>query len=294
VTEPLIVVSLDGSELSEGALPYAVALAKATASRLLLITVWEGAEEALTQTFPTLAEDVFKRGEEHFESYLKDAAAKVQAAGVQADAEVLIGEAAEKLLELLQQRRPQMLALATHGRSGLGRWVYGSVAGKLVREAEVPVLAVGPRALERAAPAAIKRILVPLDGSALGERALEPARELAEALGAGLLLAQVLRWAAQAFAFGVPDIDIAQVDSQLADAAHEYLTQKAQSLTTKQKVDTVVLRGLPADALVDLVEREKIDLVVMASHTRTGIVRAVLGSVADRVLQSNAPVLLVP
>ena len=290
----LIVVTLDGSQLSEAVIPYATALASATKARLLLATVWESGEELLTKTLPSLAEDLFKRGEAHYEEYLAGVAKRLQSEGVEAEAEVRIGDAAEEIEALLKERAATMLVLASHGRSGLSRWVYGSVAGKLVREAPVPTLVVGPKLLERAAAKpAIHRILVPIDGSGLSEAALEPAVELAEAFGGEIVLAEALRWATQAFVFGVPDIDVATIDQELTKAAEEYLGRLKGSLQTTRPVSTTVLRGLAAEALTDLVDRQKIDLVVMASHARSGIVRAALGSVADRMLQSNAPVLLV-
>lgn len=294
MSEPLIVVPLDGSDLSEGALPYAVALAKATGARLLLITVWEGTEQTLNIDMPDLAEDLLKRGEEHYGRYLAGVSKKVEAEHVEVEAQVLIGNPAEEILRLLEQREPRLLAMASHGRSGLGRWWYGSVASKLVRRVPVPTLIVGPKVLEDGpATITIRRILVPLDSSDLAETALQPARELAEALGADLMLAQVLHWVSQAFTFGVPDVDVARIDDELTKAAQQYLARVKEGLRTQRLVETRVLRGMPADALIDLVSAEKTDLVVMASHTRGGLARAALGSAADRMLQGKAPVLLI-
>jgi nucleotide-binding universal stress UspA family protein len=293
MADPLIVVPLDGSDLSEAAVPYAVALAKATRARLLLVTVWEGAEEILAGTLPELADDLFKRGEQHYEHYLAGVAKTVQAEGVTTEAQMIIGHPVEEVLKLLRERDASMLALSTHGRSGLGRWVYGSVAGKLIREAHLPTLLIGPRLLQAKAPPAITRILVPLDASELSETALAPAVELAEVLGAGLVLAQVLNWATHAFVFGVPDVDIAMIDQELTKAAQEYVARMKAGLKTKQPVETKVLRGMAADVLIDLVASEKVGLVVMASHGRAGLVRTALGSVADRMIQGPAPVLLV-
>ncbi len=294
MSEPLIVVPLDGSELSLRALPYARALAKASGARLLLVTVWEGAEHALVSDLPDLAEDIFKRGEAYYERYLAEIAKTIQAEGLDVEAQVLIGQAAEEILRLLEQRELRFLVLASHGRSGLSRWWYGSVAAKLIREAPVPTLVVGPKALEGGATApSIRRILVPLDASELAEAALPPACELAEALGGELLLAQVLSWTTQAFAFGVPEVDAARLDEELRKAGEQYLARVKEGLATKQPVTTRLLHGLAADTLIDLVGAEKIDLVVMATHGRSGVARAALGSVADRMLQSTAPVLLI-
>jgi nucleotide-binding universal stress UspA family protein len=168
----------------------------------------------------------------------------------------------------------------------------------------VPTTLVGPKVLANmvtgtkavkscAETRAIRRILVPLDASPLAESALQPARELAESLGAELLLVQVVRWAASVATFGVPDIDIAEIDRQLTEAAEEYLARVKEQLDTRQPVETRVLHGPPADILIDLTAAQHIDLVVMTSHARSNLGRAVIGSVADRMLRGQAPVTLI-
>jgi nucleotide-binding universal stress UspA family protein len=294
MAEPLIIVPLDGSELSEGAIPYAVTLARATGARLALVTIWEEANEALVARMPELADDLFKRGEQHYERYLKDVAKRIESGGVRVEAQVLAGDAAEQIERLAEDRGARFVVIASHGRAGLSRWVYGSVASTLVQTCEVPLLVVGPKALESGPDAGtIRRILVPLDGSELGELALAPALELAEALRADLILAQVLKFATQAFAFEVPAVEIQRIDEELTAAAESYLAQKRDALRTKRSVTTKVEHGLPADALTELVDDEKIDLIVMATHARGGIARVALGSLADRMVQSSAPVLLI-
>jgi len=289
-----IVVALDTSELSEGAIPYAVSLAKATGARLSFVTVWEGGERALISSLPDVASDIFKRGEEYYENYLQGIAKKVRAQSVDTEAEVRTGEPDEEILALLNQRKAGMLVIASHGRSGLSRWWYGSVAGKLVREAPVPTLIVGPKALESGPGAgAIRRILVPLDGSEMAEQALPAAGRLAAALGAEVHLAEAVRWVSQAFIYGVPEVTIAQVDEDLEAAARTYLAQARKKLPKETKVEAHIMRGMPADALIDLVADKEIDLVVMASHARSGLARVALGSVADRMVQGKAPVLLI-
>lgn len=289
-----ILVPLDGSELSEAVLPYAVGLAKALQAGIVLLTVWEEGERALITSLPGRADDLFKRGIEHHEQYLLSKARPIQAQGIEVETEVRVGHPTDEILRVIEQREPRLVALSTHGRSGLSRWVYGSVASRLVREAPVATLVVGPQVLEAGrGEGGVRRILVPLDGSELSELALRPAVELAETCGADLLLAQVLQWHSQAATFGVPDMDIVEVMRQLEEGAQAYLTRVRDRLETSRAVATKVLRGAPAEALLHLVEAERIDLVVMASHTRSGLGRALLGSVADRMLQGAAPVLYV-
>lgn len=292
MTEPLIVVPLDGSELSEKAVPYAVTIARATDARLLFCTIWEEGERALIANLPDQAEDLFKQGTEHYESYLAGVANQVE--GVEVATEVLLGAPAEAIQRVLEQRDPRLLVIATHGRSGLSRWHYGSVASKLAREAPAPTIVIGPQVLaDGAQEGAIRRILVPLDGSSLAEAALRPALEMAEALDASLVLAQVVNWTAQTFAFGPADVDIVEIDKRLTEGAQAYLERVKEEQKTQRPIETVVLHGLPASALIDLIAAKEIDLVVMSSHTRSGLTRAVLGSVAERLLQGKAPVLLI-
>lgn len=270
-------------------------MAKALGSGVVLLNVWEGGEEALIHRGTPIngGEDLFDRGKRHYTEYLANVAKRVEEEGIEVETHLGIGDAVEMIQREIGQRDPRLLVLSTHGRSGLGRWWYGSAASRLVREVPVPTLVVGPNALERKADGAVRRILVPLDGSELGERALPMAIEMAKALGASVLLAEVMRWAAQTYAFGGADVNAAMIDEELNKAAESYLDGVAKGLDADLNVATEVLRGAPADCLIDLVAREHVDLVVMSSHTRSGVARAVLGSVADRMTRSNAPVLLV-
>lgn len=294
MSEPLIVVALDGSELAERVLPIATTLAKATGARILLLTVWEEGERALITSLPGKSESIFKIGQEHWDQYLAGLAKTTQDAGVDVETAVLIGDPSEEILREIERRDARMLVAATHGRSGLSRWRYGSVGARLARDATVPTMIVGPSVLEdKAWDGAVRTILVPLDGSPLAETALRPAVELAEALGANLVLAQALRWATQAFVYGVPEADVSRIDLELTKAAEDYLTKTRESLQTEREVRTSVLHGPPADALIAAAEGGDVDLVVMTSHSRTGLARAVLGSVADRMPHGKAPVLLI-
>ena len=294
MSEQLIVVPLDGSELSERAIPYATLHAKTFGGRLLLATVWEGAEDALTSILPAVAEDLFKEGERYYEKYLAKVAEKYMADGVKVDAEVLAGNAAETILKLIDDRHADVLALATHGRSGLGRWWYGSVAGEVAQEARIPRLIVGPKVLSQPAKAIkVDAVLVPLDGSKLSESALEHGVRIAKAFDAALHIAQVISPVSQTFLFDVPSATSVDIATQIEQGVEEYLKGVGQRFANEAKVMTCVLRGAPADELVEYVEAHGIDLVVMASHGRGGLARVALGSVADRLLQGDAPVYLI-
>ena len=286
-----ILVPLDGSELAEGAVPYAAALARALHERIVLVTAWEGTESELGANFPSMAMDVEQQATTHFTGYLDGV--KQHISGVEVETMIRSGDAGDEILRAAEETRARMLVIATHGRSGIGRWFYGSTAGHLLRNADVPVVAVGPHALEKKqADVAIKHVMVPLDGSEMGEKALPAGAALAKALGARISLVRGVRWAVQAYPYSMPDAYLPQVDQELEAGAKKYL-QRQQAALAAANADAFVVRGAVAEGLLDFVDKESVDFIVMTTHARTGLARAALGSVADRMLQAAAPVMLV-
>ena len=122
-----ILLPLDGSDLSGGAIPYAEALARAINAKVLLLTVWEGIENELGATFPSMALDVQEKAQAHFEEYLAGAQANIT--GVEVETLVRSGRPADEILNVARDADARLIVLATHGRSGLSRWAYGSTAG---------------------------------------------------------------------------------------------------------------------------------------------------------------------
>ncbi len=288
-----ILIPLDGSPLAEGALAYGIAFAKALSERVVLVTAWEGTETEVASDFPNMALEIEQKANEYYSAYLDGIRARL-GQSVAVETKVAAGDAAEQILKAADDTKARLLVIATHGRSGIGRWVYGSTAGRLLRETHIPLVAVGPHALERStADVSFKHIMVPLDGSPLSEAALPVAKTLAAALGARLTLVRAVRWAVQTYPYSLPDAYIPQVDEELEAGAKAYL-QKQEADLAGTPVDAFVVRGAVADGLLDVVEKQAIDLVVMTTHGRRGLARAALGSTADRMLQAKAPVLLVP
>jgi nucleotide-binding universal stress UspA family protein len=206
----------------------------------------------------------------------------------------MYGGAADAIADEVALREIDLVVMATHGRGGLGRFVYGSVAARVLHEAEVPVLLV--RAWEErpggsfdAAP----RIVVPLDGSRFAEAALPVARELATALSGHLLFAQAIMPPEVA---GVPDMHYQPFDPEAELAmATSYLRRIADQESTPERPAEVIAQvGLPSAFIPEVARAHRAALVVMATHGRSGLGRLVLGSVADATLrQGNTPLLLV-
>ncbi len=289
--EAAIVVPVDGSELSERAIPVASALARGLSATLHLLTVWEGEDEDLERHFPALAADLARSAETYYADYLSRVAAKAE--GVSVVAEARSGRPAEQILAYAADLGARFIVMSTHGRSGLSRWWYGSVTDRIVHTSPTPVVVVGPHALPDPGAYAIRHIAAPLDGSPLSEAALPIAVELASALAARLTLVRAVRWAAQAYPYTLPEAYVPQLDAELEAGAKAYLDRVRTGLDASLSVDTEVVRGVIAESLMEFCDRAGVDLVVMSTHGRSGLARATLGSVADRLLHGPCPVALI-
>ncbi|MBI5878834.1 MAG: universal stress protein [Chloroflexi bacterium] len=141
------------------------------------------------------------------------------------------------------------------------------------------------------------RILVPLDGSALAEAALPHAHMLAAPANGEIILLRVVTYSLHDIAEHDPHMDGTLADDLKAVRADAelYLHRLATRLQPRERVRAIVLdNARAADAIIACASEQAVDLIVMTTHGRTGVVRWLLGSVADRVArQARAPVLLV-
>jgi nucleotide-binding universal stress UspA family protein len=286
-----ILVPLDGSSFSERALPVAATLARAFGARVILVrnasaSVFSGADPVEAQV-EVLTE---------VQAYLSARAADLTAQGLNVEVAMPYGDAAESILLEIGLRSADLVVMCTHGRSGLGRWIYGSVAEKVLAQSRVPVLLVRPTGeaatLERELAQA--SLLVPLDGSAFAETALPHATALARTLGSTILLLRAVEPPIALYTY--PEVALVQVSTEEQHREAElYLEEAAQRLrSTGLSVTTVVREGWPADVIAYRGTELGPSLIVMATHGRTGVARLLLGSVALEVVRrSPLPVMLI-
>jgi len=140
------------------------------------------------------------------------------------------------------------------------------------------------------------RLLVPLDGSKRAEQALPHAVRLAAEFGAELVLLRVIPLIPTVKAKDLSPVDFPELEDRERLAATEYLTPIVEKLAEQGVRARVALerRGDAGGAIIDFVEKEKIDLVVMSSHGRSGLARWIYGGVAEKVLHHVAcPMMLV-
>lgn len=292
MTYRTILVPLDGSTLSEGALPTATALARKTGARLVLVkAAWPPAVVG-----PAPVEEQFGDVREA-QLYLEDVAADLRAEGYTVKTAVHYTPVAQGILTEVEVSQADLVVMTTHGRSGLGRWIFGSVAEAVMAHSPVPVWLVRanlPHALDTLALER-PRLIVPLDGSTFSEAILEPARELAHTLDATLVLLRVVMPTLPTADLAMPPLAPSDtVTAEEEDEAFAYLSEvAARYMEDGLRVQTTVRVGTPAEAILEESQVPGTGLVLMATHGRTGMARVLLGSVAMEVLRRGAlPMLL--
>lgn len=274
-----ILIPFDGSELAVHALPYAAALARATQARLVL--TYAPAPWELTIDAP---------------ARLHAATSTLQQAGLAVTAHVSTihaGNPGRALLAEASALEADAIVIGSHAYGTVGRSLFGSVADYVIRHATIPVLVCTAQARRAWPEDRPRRLLVPLDGSTLAETALGPARQLALTVGASVDLVGVVDVVTGAVVPGSTPLD--DFLATLAAEKRPELERLAEGLREQHvAADVQVLVGVPERAIRELAEERSTDIIVMASHGRGGVARALLGSVALAVVQRSAvPVFLV-
>ncbi len=147
-----ILVPLDGSEVANQALPYAQQLAEQSGAELVLFRVVPSLESvvAIQNNLPYVKLNLDQQQSlvDDAASWLQRLADNLQVHGIKAKAVTDVGEAADRIVDYSIAGKINMIVMSTHGRSGLARWRYGSVAAKVMTEAKCPLLLVRPQLVE--------------------------------------------------------------------------------------------------------------------------------------------------
>lgn len=285
-----IVVPLDGSRAAEAVLPYVERLTTATSAHVLLLAAVDKPRDWGEDTGGDL------KGERHeAESYLRALQARLASAtGRAVECEVASAEPVSAILDASGRQQADLIAMTTHGRSGVFRWVLGSVAAKLLHATDLPLLLVRPSAEGKPATPALRKILVPLDGSKLSESAVPLAAELAKLLEASIVLFHGVVEPVLTYPAGGAVLDDGTW-KRIESGANDYLMTIVNDLAAKGvDAEPVVTMGNATDGIVWAADRENAGLIAMSSHGRSGVGRLVLGSVADAVVRrTSLPVIVI-
>ena len=289
------IIPLDGSPMSEAVLPAAVYLARKLGASVTLVHVIERNAPARVHGQPHLADP---------------AAAKAYLAGIRQRFEGLsveihvhtdaISDVSKSIAEHAHEFASDLVLMSTHGRGGLRKLLFGSIAQQVVA-LRVPVLLVRPMDDGSAPAPSGKPFMVPLDGSEVREQALLVAAAMATACGASLKLLMV-----------VPTLDTLSGVETTSRLLLPATTQELLALAREDAVDYLkglvaqlteqgadasarIRRGDPAETIVTEARDLDVDFIVMATAGRAGMDAFWSGSVAPKVSsRTHLPLLLLP
>ena len=284
-----ILVPLDGSPLAERALPYAVQIASATGAQLRLVRACEPAPPVLLDSGAAVRVAIAVHAAELHDARraMDQQVAALRSGGASADGVVRSGDALDVILSEARTCGAELIVMTTHGRGGLTRALYGSVADAVLRGSTVPVLLL-PEAVPPSAEAGyLARIVVALDGSSLAEASLRPALGLARAGGGKLDLLRVVD----------PPEGLGKHAFLRAERAkaYRYLRVQAKRVGDAGVEAAVHVRVGPVVAtILAAADQLGAGLIAAGTHGRSGLSRLVMGSVATGLVeQSRVPLLLV-
>jgi nucleotide-binding universal stress UspA family protein len=287
-----ILVPTDGSAGADAAARHALTLARAFDSQIHVLNVVDERTytSGLTAVDPGVTahrEAAEQRGTEAVEAI----ADRLGVPDLDVQTAVVEGIPHETIRAYAAEEDVDLISMGTHGRTGLGRVLLGSVTERVVRTSDVPVLT---SRLEPAEAADYERILVPTDGSEPAIAALDHAIAIADRFDAtvhavSVINTDALRSGAEA---GPGTSGMRQNWESMCDRALATVERECDGHDLT--VVSSVLEGTPSRAINDYVEDQDIDLVTMGTHGRTGLDRLLLGSLTERTVRtSDAPVLTV-
>lgn len=301
-----VMVPLDGSPFGEHALPLALAVARRAKAELQLVQVHVPLLYLDSATAFEATLDEKARAQE--QAYLDGVAKRVaEASSVPVKPILLSGPVTETLQEHISAGDISLIVMTTHGRGPLSRFWLGSVADDLVRRTPRPLLLVRPRdgIPDLSREQVLQHMLIPLDGSPLAEKILEPALALGKLMEADFTLLRVIKpmtpLPSEGFGYGIGGTgrtmmqELHELQEQVEADAREYLDKVAGRLRKEgHMVQTqLVTADQPASGILDAVSSGGCDGIALETHGRRGLARLVLGSVADKVVRgATVPVLV--
>jgi nucleotide-binding universal stress UspA family protein len=278
-----VIVGLDDSDLSARALPFARTVARLWGGPMVLVhaMVYSGGP-----------------GSSAVEAGVTGLAEALRTDGIDAEAVLRAAPPAQAIVEVARERAAELIVMASHQRRGLNRWVHGSVTEAVLQNTATPLLVVPAHALPSVEETV--RVLVPLDGSAAGEAALDLLKGWAARRPIEVLLLRVVPnprvlvgWDP---ALVVPPIDEDVMRAEVRQA-QAYLEERAQALSVagvQARCQVIETAEPVARVILDTARSEHVEGIALGTHGKGGVARLVLGSESEDVLeQSLVPVLLV-
>lgn len=285
-----ILLPLDGTELAEIAIPYGEELATDFGSELILYHSRAPGPDELEHVH----KGYLDRLAEGIKQTIKGSNAKVSL-------EVQVGEPAENICNIVSKNKIDLIIMASVSASGIkiGK-MLGSVTDHICHTVPIPVMLIRPKGVPKSKDKSrlFNKLLVPLDGSDLSKLALPVGEKIAEVLKLPIIvfeMSEMIRPYNNWSGYG-PIIDYTCIDKNINKQVREEVAILSTDL--KQKgLDATGLVSSGSDAAIEIekvCKKNDIDLVIIATHGRSGLNRWLMGSVAEKVLRyGKVPLLLV-
>lgn len=297
-----LLVPLDGSALAERALAPALTIARSgkinegIAGDVTLLRV-PATDRMLVPDAAVLTgygimwpDQSLEQSRQETRDYLAAVCKDHASPHVRLHTQLLEGSVAETILEAATNIQADLIVMSSHGYSGLSRWLLSSVAERVLHSASCPVLIIR-------SPEPPRHVLIPLDGSALSERALEPGVELAARLGGTVTLLRAVPMLETSLFERAEKIEPGmgrRMEQDLHAEAENYLRDlSAVHARSGLTINQSVTHTPAADSILHYAETHPVDVIAMSTHGRTGLRRWVYGSVTEKVLRGATYSMLV-
>jgi len=273
--------------MAERAIPYAKTIAKSKGSEIILFTVSIASVEQLDRPM---------------KAYLELNAKELQSQGIKASTAIAYGNVADEIVGFADKNNIDLIIISTHGYSGIKRWVLGSVTSKVLYGTSIQILLTKSKS-PKVSEVELKKLLLPLDGSTFAEATIPFIKELTRGTNTEIVLTTVCE-PPLVPSYGDRPINPAwkkhrdALWTEMQKQASEYL-EKLKARLEKQgiKIKSQVIPGdlgRVAESIMQAAQNEKVDLIAMTTHGRSGVSRWVYGGVANRIVEQSAqPVLLI-
>jgi nucleotide-binding universal stress UspA family protein len=139
-----ILVPLDGSPLAEAVLPHAEALAKSEHAEIIILRVPNVPVSEFLSRDPMIAEMIHDDMEKESEEYVHNKVAALEKENIKVTGITKDGPVPDTILAVADETHADIIAMSTHGRTGVSRWLMGSVADKIIHHAHIPVMLIHP------------------------------------------------------------------------------------------------------------------------------------------------------
>ncbi|QSG12884.1 Nucleotide-binding protein, UspA family [Halapricum desulfuricans] len=274
-----ILLPFDGSDGAAAALHHTAEIAHWADATIHVLFVADTTRDSVTVVETHVVDTLVEKGEE----IVEDAAKTLRTLGADYETDVIQGNPAPMIAEYAEQYGHDLIAMPTHGRAGISRYVIGSITEKVVRLSDVPVLTMRMQPDEQLT-FPYENVLVPTDGSARAVRAGEHGLSLAAALDATVHVLSVVE-------DDLLGLDVGSADAERQQAATDAVDDLVSAAEDRGVTDVVrhVERGTPDEVILETIEANDIHAVVMGTSGKRGTDRILLGSVAEKTARS-APV----